>query len=97
MSASAKLVGTWSVTGYDKGKATTDFTSSSNKGYSVTAYLEAEDSNGSIKGTPKFDHGTQWAECNLSISSVEYYNSTHTIANSNNVYSDLDITQLCDD
>ncbi|MBN1047055.1 hypothetical protein DVW08_17140 [Clostridium botulinum] len=97
MVADCKLACSWSAFSYDKAKAKTDFTSSSNTGYSVTAYLEAVDSNGNRMGSAKFDSGRQWAECNLSKTSVEYYNSTHSIANSNNVYKELSVTQLSDD
>lgn len=94
MVASAKLVCTWSFGGIDKAKARTEFTSSSNTGYSVTSYLEARDSNNNLMGSGVFDKGLQWAECNKSVNDVDSYGSTHTIANSNNIYKDLDLTQL---
>lgn len=97
MEADAKLKGSFSLTSNDRGKATTEFTSAANtnKGYCVTAYVEARDSDDVVK-KKKFDHGTAWAEANVSYTGTDSFGSTHTIANGNNVYSDLDLVQLSD-
>lgn len=98
MSADCSLTGTWSLTGYDKAKAKTTFTSSSteNTGYKVTAYLEAMKSDGGLMGSVAFDTGIQWAECNKSVKGVGSFNSTHTIANAKSVYNPVSYTLLSD-
>lgn len=88
--AKAKLTTKWS-SGYDKAKARTDFTTS-NGGYKVTAYGEVE-RYGDVLDSG-FDSGNVWAEVNVSGQDASSLNSSHSIANANNVYDYVDLERL---
>jgi hypothetical protein len=73
---------------YDSGKANTAWAGIS--GYSVTTYLEGVDNNGNRVGTsPAFNYGATTSPVQKDDCNVWAFNSSHSVANSSNVYSAL--------
>jgi|GEM_PF-4053666 hypothetical protein len=92
--ADCTLKTTWYFSDPDKAKARTKW--DGYNGYVVTVGLSAYDDNGNrmAGGT---DYGAHWGEVNISKRGVDVFYSTHTIAQNNNVWQALALTDMSDD